>query len=114
MIYLASPYSHEDPAVREKRYHAAMEATARLINNGIHIISPIVHGHAMAEKHNMKGDFQFWNEYCIDMMLMCESILVLKLPGWQNSIGVTAEIKEARKHGIYVMYMDVCESFATT
>ena len=28
MIYLASPYSHSDPAVREQRYEAACQAAA--------------------------------------------------------------------------------------
>ena len=29
MIYLASPYSHEDQSVRENRFQAACKATAR-------------------------------------------------------------------------------------
>jgi len=34
MIYLASPYSHPDPAVRAERYRAACRATAALLLAG--------------------------------------------------------------------------------
>ncbi|GIW55540.1 MAG: hypothetical protein KatS3mg082_1944 [Nitrospiraceae bacterium] len=34
MIYLASPYSHPDPAVREERFHAACRAAAALLLAG--------------------------------------------------------------------------------
>ncbi len=34
MIYLASPYSHPDPAVREQRFRAAGDTAAALIRAG--------------------------------------------------------------------------------
>ena len=34
MIYLASPYSHPDPAVREERFREACRAAAKLISLG--------------------------------------------------------------------------------
>lgn len=41
MIYLASPYSHPAPAVRQERYEAACAATATLTREGHPVFSPI-------------------------------------------------------------------------
>ena len=38
MIYLASPYSHSDPLVREARFNAACLATAM---HAVHSIAPV-------------------------------------------------------------------------
>jgi hypothetical protein len=48
MIYLASPYSHPDPAVREARFREACRAAAKLMRLGQPAFSPIVHGHPIA------------------------------------------------------------------
>ena len=48
MIYVASPYTHEDPAVREERYLAALRYTAKLLANKRWCFSPIVHCHDLA------------------------------------------------------------------
>jgi Domain of unknown function (DUF1937). len=47
MIYLASPYSHPDPLVREARFDAACRAMADLVHAGQIVFSPIVHGHPL-------------------------------------------------------------------
>jgi hypothetical protein len=43
MIYLASPYSHPDRAVREERFRGACRATAALLRSGHAVFSPIAH-----------------------------------------------------------------------
>ncbi|HUE74780.1 MAG TPA: DUF1937 family protein [Pirellulaceae bacterium] len=47
MIYLASPYWHSDPAVRNQRFRAACRATAEMIRQGTTVFSPVVYGHAL-------------------------------------------------------------------
>jgi hypothetical protein len=59
MVYLASPYSHPDPAVREQRFHAACRATAALLRAGCVVFSPIVHSHALVA-HGVPTDWAFW------------------------------------------------------
>ena len=49
MIYLASPCSHPDPAVREQRYQAACRAVAALLHERRLVFSPIVNGHPLGE-----------------------------------------------------------------
>jgi len=47
LIYLASPFSHPDPAVREQRFEAACRAAADLIRQGKSIFSPIAHSYGI-------------------------------------------------------------------
>ena len=62
MIYLASPYSHPDPAVRERRFRAACSAAAFLLQAGHAVFSPIAHGHVLAE-HGLPTDWSFWQRF---------------------------------------------------
>jgi len=48
LIYLASPYSHPDPSVRQERYEAACKATAAMMRQGYHVYSPIAATHPPA------------------------------------------------------------------
>jgi len=47
MIYLASPYTSDDPAVRQQRFEAACRAAAAMIRQGQTVFSPIAHSHAI-------------------------------------------------------------------
>jgi hypothetical protein len=100
-IYLASPYSHTSSLVRELRWRAAEENTARLLNKGIEqcIFQPIVHCHAMAANWTMPTDFGFWMHYDLSMIECLPRFGILKLPGWELSQGVTAETEHATKLG---------------
>jgi hypothetical protein len=59
MIYLASPYSHPDPAVRQERYEAVCQAAAELISRGHIVFSPVAHSHTIAT-YGLPGDWEFW------------------------------------------------------
>ena len=45
MIYLASPYSHPDPSVREQRFQNACRIAAELMRSGRIVYSPVAHSH---------------------------------------------------------------------
>jgi hypothetical protein len=77
-LYLASPYSHVDPARRHGRYRAACAATCWLLNIRCWVYSPIVHCHELARLHDLPGDFEFWR--------------------MTDSIGVKNEIAYARRN----------------
>ena len=107
MIYLDSPYSHSDKAVRNERYFAVMKRTAELINQGFFVYSPILHNHNMADKYNLSSNFEFWQAFDKHMIDLAEAVYVLKLDGWNTSIGVNYEINYASTKGILVVYFDV-------
>lgn len=96
MFYLASPYSHSDPLIMRTRFLLAEQATARMLNAGKFVYSPIVHCHELAQRYSLRTDFAFWREYNIDMLRRADAFAVLKIPGWEESTGVKAESEIAR------------------
>jgi nucleoside 2-deoxyribosyltransferase len=104
MIYLASPYSHVDPAVREQRFCAACQAAVALLHAGRVVFSPIAHSHPLAQ-HGLPGNWHFWERYDRAFLERCDEVLVLMLDGWEESVGVQAEIRIARELGKPVRYL---------
>jgi hypothetical protein len=104
VIYLASPYSHDDPAVRERRFEAACRAAAELIRQGRIIFSPIAHSHPLC-RYGLPGDWEFWQRNATCHLALCDEVVVLKLDGWQQSVGVQAEIAMARALGKPVSFL---------
>lgn len=107
MKYLASPYSDPDLAVMQQRYEAARDATARLMLAGEIIFSPIVHCHFIAAHHDLPKTYEFWLTYDLHMIDLAETLLVLRIPGWEQSRGVTAEMAHARYRDIPIEFVDV-------
>jgi len=106
MIYLAGPYSHKDEAVREERFEALTKKAAELMLGGIVVFSPITHGHAIAQRHDLPLEFEWWQHQCITMLGLASRLIVLQLDGHAESVGVAAEIAFAEKHGISIGYVN--------
>lgn len=108
LIYLASPYSDPDPDVEEKRFQTVCVAGADLFMRGSFVFSPIAHCHALAvTRADMGRAFDTYAKYSILMIEKCERFMVVKLPGWETSIGVQAEIKFAESIGRKIEYIEV-------
>ena len=104
MIYLVSPYTHADPRVREERFRAACQATAELMRAGQPTLSPVMFGHLLTE-YNLPGDWSFWAPFATEYLQRCDEVVVLMLDGWQESVGVQAEIRIAEANGTPVRYV---------
>lgn len=100
MIYLASPYSHRDPAVMEERFDKVTAVAAQLINRGHIIYSPIMHFHPIAVRHELPREFAFWKEVNLQILKRCDELWILDLIGLHESAGVHAEREFARAEGI--------------
>ena len=107
LIYLATPYSHPDPEVRESRFRKVNRVAADLMRQGLHIFSPISHTHPIAVAGELPTDFAFWEQYDRAMLQACGKVMVLKLQGWLSSKGVIAEIQIAEELGIPVEFIEV-------
>mgnify|MGYP001810783450 CR=1 FL=1 len=103
-LYLASPYSHDNPEIMQMRYFGAMDATAHLLKQHVAVYSPIVHCHEIAKVHELPTDFEFWMRYNYRMLSAARKLLVLTLDGWDKSVGVRAEITYALTHCKPVLY----------
>src|SRR5262249_8272524 len=95
IIYLACPYSHPEPQVRERRFHYATCAAARLVDEGHMVFSPITHSHPIANIGRGPTSFQFWRDFDFALLRACSELVILCLEGWQESVGVQAEAAEA-------------------
>ena len=105
LVYLACPYSHPDPAVRFMRAQQASRAAAELMKAGLAIFSPLSHSHSIAEC-GLQGDWEFWEPVDRPILTQCERMIVLKLDGWEQSVGVAAEIKIADELDIPIEYIE--------
>lgn len=106
-IYLASPYSHPRPDVREMRYLKVRDIAAKLIMEvGQPCYSPIVHGHDMAISSNLHHGYETWRAQDEAMIKSARELWVVMLPGWIESYGIEEEIKVAMRELVPVRYME--------
>jgi hypothetical protein len=112
MIYLASPYTHSDPRVRERRFQEACRASAALLRAGVVVFSPIAHSHPIAN-YGLPTSWEFWERVDREYLARCDLLAVLTLPGWRESIGVQAEVQIAKELGLRIIYLNPSESELT-
>lgn len=94
-IYLATPYSHNDPAIRQKRYEEINRVASSLMKQGHIVYSPISSTHQIAVDCELPTDFKYWEASCKAFIEWCDVLVVYESDGWKESIGVQAEIKYA-------------------
>ena len=105
-VYIASPYTHSDPDVRETRYGLVAAYVAAKMVEGEVLYSPIVHHHPMSLEHKLPHDWAFWRNIDGNMLGVARSLRVLKLDGWERSVGVQSEIAIALTLGLTVEYVE--------
>ena len=107
LIYIASPYTHTDEAIKDFRNKAVAIATGYLMNKypDLSFFSPICHTHPIARLCNIKGDWEYWKHQDEAMLSRCDELWVLCLDGWEESVGVTAEIGIAKELGLEIKYV---------
>jgi hypothetical protein len=103
MIYLATPYSHPDEAIRKVRYQQALWLTNKLLGQHHAVFSPIVYGHHITKTYSPDNYnaiyWDRWNNHIIDK---CDHVWVHYLDTDMQSVGVRSEIEYANKVGIPV------------
>jgi hypothetical protein len=105
LIYLASPYTHDDKKRQETRYNDAVKYLAKFMKQGYHLFSPIAHCHTASVRHGLPGDWQYWKDYCSLMVPKCDELWVLMIDGWDKSSGVRGEVELAESLNIPVKYI---------
>jgi Domain of unknown function (DUF1937) len=50
---------------------------------------------------------EFWQQHDMAFLSVCDEVMVLKLDGWAQSVGVQAEIAAAKALGKPVSFLDV-------
>jgi hypothetical protein len=106
-VYLSSPYSHQTEQIRNYRFEQACKATALLLRAqpDWNVFSPIAHSHPLHVHGGLAGNWDFWSKVDYDYIDRCDIVVVLALPGWKESTGVTEELVYANQHGKHVIFM---------
>jgi hypothetical protein len=105
-IYLASPYTHDDPEIERERFVKACETAGKLIQAGHIVYCPIAHSHPIKEATaDLPGTWEFWKPIDDFFIGKMEALVILILPGWAQSKGVQGEIMIARPLGKQIGYI---------
>lgn len=104
ITYLASPYSLYKHGFHMAARHAS-RAAAALMNKGLVVYAPISHGHAIACDNDLPTTWEFWKGQCQPSIDAASACVVLKLDGWEESVGVEYEIEEFERQGKPVVYV---------
>ena len=125
-VYIASPYSHQNPAVRQQRFEAVCEqmdlyrsmcgtgwayevgttSGTTVVKTNDSFVSPIEYTHPFAVAYHMPNDSHWWRELNYSVLDRCDALWVLQLDGWQESEGVQDEIEYAESKGKRVRYVE--------
>jgi hypothetical protein len=105
MIYLAAPYWHEDPFVRQARVIALSAFHAHLVKHPPRSFyyNPLANSIGVEDASIPEA---YWVNHGLHMLRSCQALYVLCLEGWQVSKGVGKEIAEAQRLAIPVHYFD--------
>jgi hypothetical protein len=107
LFYLASPYSHDNQHVKDYRFQVVQDVTVKLLlDANIYAFSPIAYNHPMVI-HDLPTDWSFWENYDKAFIDHCDGLVVLTIDGWQESIGVQAEIEYAKELNLPVVYLSM-------
>lgn len=117
-IYIAGPYTHDDPSVKQMRFNRLTEYAAYLVHEGYNVFSPITSSHPL-HYCGIEGEYEpektewpqdpvppvSWRDMDRRTILGCNELHVLMIPGWSISVGVSDEIAWAKLNAIPVRYI---------
>ena len=108
LIYLASPFAHPSAEVREARLEAVRYVCGKMIDEGRIVLSPLVYAGELAQRgfHAPQG----WYAWDLQFLARADELLVLQLPGWQESKGVLVEIAAAQARNLPIRLMPLEEA----
>ncbi|CAH2606502.1 conserved protein of unknown function (plasmid) [Rhodovastum atsumiense] len=107
--YICSPYTRY-PMGREAAFRMACRVTAALIRCGVPVLSPICHSHPIAEHGDIDPtDVELWLRADAPLMASARGLIVVKAPGWRQSVGIAAEIADFTQAGKPIVFMSVRE-----
>ena len=102
VYYLACPYRAGSEAVEEQRLRIANSAMRALLEDDYLVFSPLSHSAPPLDDVN-QGAYD-WLGLDLAILDRCDALIVLTVPGWRTSEGVTREIAAAERAGMPVLY----------
>lgn len=104
--FLASPYTRFEPGI-EDAFLAVCRCAAKLTRAGIPNYSPIAETHPVAIHGGIDPlDHGIWLPVKKPLRDAAHGLIVLKLPTWEISYGISEEIEEFSGAGKPIIYLD--------
>lgn len=109
-IYLATPFTHDDPDVERQRYEEVTHVAGELMKletQNLIIYSPITHSYPIHIKHKLPGDWEFWKKYDTAFLEWADQLWIwTKDDAWKTSTGVNKEMEIARELNKPIMLLE--------
>lgn len=104
LLYLATPYTTNDPVLLQSRFEKACAAAGQFMNRGYEVFSPVAHSHPVADHLDeaLRLNHEFWLRQDFAVLKHCDVMVIYALPGWDKSYGIGEEVKIAHANGIPV------------
>lgn len=104
LVYLASPYTHENTKKMKTRFVQICKVAALLQRKGIFVLCPIASSHPIATYGNIVNtDWEYWKKLDTTFISHCDEVWITMLDeDWQKSVGMRAEALYAHAHSIPV------------
>ena len=113
-IYLAVPYTHSEKFWMDLRFQIVTYLTAQLHDAGFLVYSPITSSHPLLKYMKTEGaaiKYDVWKNLDRSMIdTWADMLVMLKLPGHKESIGLKDEVKyscDKRKIQVEITLEDV-------
>lgn len=104
--YLATPYTHNDPEVREARACIALAYVEAFFGVGRWMFSPIAYLHQIALLGRLPESSEPYRAFNFAMLASARRLVVVRMCGWLTSQGVAEEIAEAKRIGKTIEFID--------
>jgi hypothetical protein len=105
--YLGTPYTLY-PEGQVKAWLHASRLAADLISNGVPVFSPIAHCHSIAHAGDLDPcDGALWQEVLEPFVSAAHGLIVGKLEGWRDSVGLAHELLQFRRMKKPIVYLDI-------
>ena len=105
-LYMAGPYSLY-PAGIEQAFIDHCRIAAELVRDGVHVYSPVAHTHPIAVHGDIEPlNHEFWMKFNRAAMKVSKALVIVELPGWEESVGVEQERLAFARMGKPIYYLD--------
>lgn len=119
MIYLAAPYTHEDPEIMKRRALDALEIGAQVLvkfpDELIFIATAygqMLHDAAGLYQVTLPHTEKEWRMINNPLIANCDRFMIAMIEGWDQSVGVEKETQLARRFGKPISYIRTDQTIA--
>ena len=109
LVYLGCPYSLDGQATEKqmaKRYEQVTRCANILFRTGLNVYSPISMHHNIQKHNPIKMTTRDWLQLDYEYLRHSEMLYVLKIDGWDKSLGLLSEIEFAQERKIPIVYIE--------